>query len=157
MNFTIRHVREDDLKDLLAIRANRERWQKHFDWVKHRRVHFLVAEVDEHVVGFGLLKVATGGRNLPKLSDLFVLPGYRKGGIGKALIREREEIAKKLGYNKIYASVDPMENPQMTAMIKMLGFKAISSPYETSAEFVDAHGNAYTKIYMRIDYVKTLG
>ena len=53
---------------------------------------FLVATVDEHVAGTGMIDLATG-----KIDAIFVHPAYMKRGIGAAMMRHLETLARSHG------------------------------------------------------------
>jgi N-acetylglutamate synthase-like GNAT family acetyltransferase len=57
------------------------------------------AEEDGNIVGVLELRVQAG---IGKIDDIIVAEGKRGKGIGKALIKEAENTAKKLGAHKIY-------------------------------------------------------
>jgi GNAT superfamily N-acetyltransferase len=57
----------------------------------------LVAEHDGEVVGSAMVRMHSGGWG--KLSKLFVLPGHRRLGIGRALMDRAIESARGLGYS----------------------------------------------------------
>ena len=59
----------------------------------------LVAEIAGEIAGYILFtKARAGGEPVLVLAPLAVLPGYRKRGVGGALIREGHRIAAMLGY-----------------------------------------------------------
>ncbi len=63
-----------------------------------------VAEEDGGIVGMAIwfLNFSTWtGRHGIYLEDLFVRPGARQGGIGRALVAELAEIARRAGYRRV--------------------------------------------------------
>ncbi len=68
----------------------------------------LVAEIDREIVGFGLY-FTNYSTFLMKpglyLEDLFVLPEYRRLGIGRALLSSLIQLAKEQGYGRVEWSV----------------------------------------------------
>mgnify|MGYP006365552241 FL=1 len=121
---------------------------------ERKEVYLVIAEQEAHIIGFAILKV--NGNLLPKLSDLYVKDSYRGNGIGSALIKYRENIAKTLGYSEIFVSVDPIENPKMIKLIKRHGYEVISEPYIKKAVFFNSDGTPYDKTYTRMDLKKLL-
>jgi GNAT superfamily N-acetyltransferase len=68
------------------------------------RVHALVAEVDGTVVGMAIWYVTYStwlGRHGVWLEDLFVSPGQRGSGIGKALLSALAGIVRDRGYGRL--------------------------------------------------------
>ncbi|MGQ8871940.1 GNAT family N-acetyltransferase [Paenibacillus sp. TSA_86.1] len=87
---------------------------------------------------------------------MYVKEIYRGQGAGSALIRYREECAKKLGYSEMFVSVDPVENPRMIKLISKYGYYAISEPYTKQAVYYNEDGPSYEKTYIRMDLRKQL-
>ncbi len=66
----------------------------------------LVAKIDGQFCGYVTIKWKSGyqnfvGNNIPEISDLNVLPNCRKKGVGTALIKECERMARNADYSKI--------------------------------------------------------
>ena len=57
---------------------------------------FLVATVDEHVAGTGMIDLTTG-----KIDAIFVHPAYMKRGIGAAMMRHLETLARSQGLREL--------------------------------------------------------
>ncbi|MGE7925791.1 GNAT family N-acetyltransferase [Viridibacillus arvi] len=152
MKHSIRLANENDLTGLCNIRNNKDLFTNYLKQFARKEVYLVIAEQDALILGFAVLKIK--GNLLPKLSDLYVKENYRGNGIGSGLIRYRENIAKNLGYSKIFVSVDPIENPKMIKLIKRLGYEAISEPYLKKANFFNDDGTSYDKTYTRIDLKK---
>ena len=68
MNYSIRVAKEEDIQDLLSVRNNMDLFSKYLKQQNHKEVYFVVAEGDNALLGFGLLKL--NGSSSPKLSDL---------------------------------------------------------------------------------------
>ena len=154
MNYQIRFANDADLKALCTIRNNEQLFTNYLQLQHDEHAYLVVAQVEHELVGFGVLKVT--GPFIPKLSDLYVKPAFRQRGIGQALIAFREQLAAKLGFQEIFVSVDPVENPKMVQLVTALGYKAICEPYKKSAIYYYEDGTTYDKTYMRIDYKKGL-
>jgi len=73
-------------------------------------INGLVAEVDGHVVGFAhyMFRSSTWDKNdFCYLEDLFVDPAIRGKGVGRALIKELENIALAKGSKRLYWTTAP--------------------------------------------------
>src|SRR5262245_5073219 len=158
----IRPAVMSDMEQLCAIRNSQKQFELYFEDCDGERAHFLVAEVNDAVVGFGLVfldTTKTGRRksHLPKLSDLHVVKQYRGQGVGSTLILAREELAKEYGHFEIFVSIDPVGSPDMIRLAEKLGYVPLQAePYWTTATFYDGYGKPYEKRYSRIDFIKYL-
>ena len=73
-------------------------------------INGLVAEVDGHVVGFAhyIFRPSTWDKNdFCYIEDLFVDPAIRGKGVGRALIKELENIALAKGSKRLYWTTAP--------------------------------------------------
>ncbi len=158
----IRQAKAEDMEQLCKARNNEKLFAGYLDECDAEKAYFLVAEIDETIVGFGLvyLDVTKTGKKksyLPKLSDLYVVEGYRRKGVATALIQARETLAKQYGYSQIYVSIDPSESPEMISLAKKLSYMPLQhKPYPVSALYYDSQGQAYEKEYFRLDFKKSL-
>lgn len=159
---TIREAERNDLPQLCEVRATRTLYLGYLDECDGQAAHFLVAELEGRIVGFGLvyLAVTRTGKvksHLPKLSDLYVVDEYRRRGIATALIHARERIAIDAGHSEIYVSIDPIESTEMIALANKLAYLPIQdTPYAVEATYFDAGGRPYAKRYSRLDFFKRL-
>lgn len=158
----IRQATVEDIEKLCKARNNEKLFREYLEDCKGGDAHFLVAEIKEKIVGFGLvyLEVTKGGKkksHLPKLSDLFVIKDYRGKGVGTILIEARELLAKQYGYSQIFVSIDPSESSEMINLAKKLGYVAIQTqPYQVTAIYYTPQGQPYEKTYSRLDFKKSL-
>lgn len=158
----IRQAKTEDMVQLCKARSNEKLFAGYLDECDGEKAHFLVAELNKTIVGFGLVYLAvtkTGKKksHLPKLSDLYVVEGYRRKGVATALIQARETLAKQYGYSQIYVSIDPSESPEMISLAKKLSYLPLQDqPYPVSALYYDSQGQAYEKEYFRLDFKKDL-
>ncbi len=161
-NIKIRKAKIEDMEQLCKARNNEKLFAGYLDECDGEKANFLVAELEETIVGFGLvyLDVTNTGKkksHLPKLSDLYIIKGYRRKGVATALIQARETLAKQYGYSQIYVSIDPSESPEMIALAKKLSYMPLQEkPYPVSALYYDSQGQAYEKNYFRLDFKKDL-
>ncbi len=158
----IRAAERDDLTQLCQVRDTPALYLEYFDECDGRAAHFLLAELNDQIVGFGLLYLAvtnTGKKksHLPKLSDLYVAPSHRRHGVATALIQARERLATQAGYSQLYVSIDPVESTEMIALAGKLEYQAMQdTPYAVDATFYDAEGRPFAKRYFRLDFSKYL-
>lgn len=158
----IRQAKKEDIQQLCDLRNNEQLFRAYLDECDGKRAYFLVAEIADKIVGFGLvyLEVTKNGKkksHLPKLSDLFAGEKHRRKGIATALIQARELLAKNYGYSKIYVSIDPVDSAEMICLAKKLSYIPLQEqPYPVSAIYFDMQGQAYEKRYSRLDFEKNL-
>lgn len=81
-------------------------YESYLDEAKQNLRTILVSKVDGQFCGYVTIKWKSLYRNflnnnIPEISDLNVLPNFRKKGVGTALIKECERIAKNADYTKI--------------------------------------------------------
>lgn len=158
----IRQATMVDMEQLCKVRNNEQLFREYLEECDGERAYFLVGEIEEKIVGFGLvyLDITKRGKkksHLPKLSDLYVAQEYRKKGVGKALVEARELLAKQYGYSEIYVSIDPFESIEMINLAKKLDYEAIQAqPYQVTATYYDKEGQPYEHKYFRLDFRKNL-
>jgi GNAT superfamily N-acetyltransferase len=123
----------------------------------------LVAELDEHLVGFAVLLVESPPdwsdplNTFPIVVDLFVTEAYRNCGVGQALIQQIEAIATAHGKPAVYLSVEPLANPRALAFYTRLGFVQLQDhPYHNTWHFRDSDGQLHTGEEWVIDMRKSL-
>lgn len=154
MTYNLRAASESDLGSLRMIRNHEGVFRQYLAQQQQGEICFIVAEKEGRIAGFGLLKL--GGQGGPKLSDLYVKEAERGQGAGIALIRYIEELARKLGYSRLFVSVDPVENPRMIQLVTRIGYQAVTEPYLKTAVFYKEDGTAYETTYTRVDLQKQL-
>lgn len=158
----IRSAQGADLERLCAARNTPALYRRYLAEADGIRAHFLIAEIDGELAGFGMLylEVAPGGKrksHLPKLSDLHVVPDYRRRGVGTALVLAREALARRAGFGAIHVSIDPIDSAAMLALAGKLSYQPMQEhAYPVCATFHDSDGNAYEKHYTRLDFCKRL-
>ena len=81
-----------------------------------------VAEIDNRVVGYLVCKVVD---TVVWAESLYVLPDYRKRGIGSALYAEAEKLVEKLGGETLYNWVHP-NNDKIIAFLKKQGYNVLN-------------------------------
>ena len=91
------------------------------------RARYWVAECGGEIVGCGGIAAFNGSPGVCELRKLFVLPGYRGKGIGKALTLTGLEYAKSVGYQQCY--LDTLANMTTAiALYQQLGFEHLPQP-----------------------------
>ncbi len=158
----IRAAVKDDLAELCRARNTPELYERYFAECDGERAHFLVAEIDQRIAGFGLVYLGitnTGKKksHLPKMSDLHVVDIYRRQGVATSLVQARESVAKRYGFSAIYVSIDPDESVGMLALVRKRKYEQLQEkPYPVCATFYDTNGHPYKKQYFRLDFSKRL-
>jgi len=85
--------------------ANDRSWRSEawaFKVVWHEQTHDITASVDGTIAGALNLRIAA---SLAHVEALYVLPGHRRAGIGRALLTRCEEIANYYNCHKVSAGV----------------------------------------------------
>jgi GNAT superfamily N-acetyltransferase len=158
----VRAAQRDDLPQLCQVRNSPPLYLAYLDECDGQAAHFLVAELDGQIVGFGVVYLAvtkTGKKksHLPKLSDLYVVGAHRRRGVATALIQARERLAKQAGHSEIFVSIDPVESAEMIALATKLAYQPMqTTPYAVDATYYDMDGSPYAKRYFRLDFAKAL-
>lgn len=159
---TVRAAERHDLPQLCQVRNTAPLYLGYLDECDGQAAHFLVAEQNGQIVGFGVVYLAvtkTGKKksHLPKLSDLYVAGTHRRRGVATALIQARERLAKQAGHSEIFVSIDPVESAEMIALAKKLAYQPMQAkPYSVDATYYDTDGRPYAKRYFRLDFAKRL-
>lgn len=159
---TVRAAERHDLRQLCQVRNTPPLYLEYFDECDGQAAHFLVAELDGCIAGFGVVYLAvtkTGKKksHIPKLSDLYVCRAQRRRGVATALIQARERLAQRAGHSEIFVSIDPVESAEMIALAKKLAYQPMQDkPYPVDATYYDADGQPYAKRYFRLDFAKRL-
>lgn len=151
LDVTIRDARPSDLPGLSAIfysdhpAIHRDRLQD----ADGQHVRYLVAEVGGTVAGFALLVLkrpahwpdAVSVEYLPGLWDLYVAEAWRGQGIGTRIIQHSEKLTACAGHNRLYLSVDPIENKRAYEFYLRLGYAPVHpEPVRDPWSFVDSEG-----------------
>lgn len=90
---------------------------------------YLVASVEERIVGGCGIAAFEGSRTTCELRKLFLLPDSRGLGIGKALVNRCLDYAREKGYQDCY--LDTLSNMQAAiALYEKLGFVHLDQPLE---------------------------
>lgn len=115
MNFTVRKGKESDIAALMILIHELAEFEKApekvantkdqllADWREHQAFDFLVAEMDDQVVGISLYypRYSTWNGRCFYLEDLYVKPEMRGNGIGLALLKATAEEARQAGAGRL--------------------------------------------------------
>lgn len=168
LEVTVRDARPSDLPGLSAIGYS-DHPVIHRDRLRDAdgcNVHYLVAEVGGTAVGFALLVfqippgwLGSGSAEfLPGLWDLYVAEGRRGQGIGARIIRHSEKLTARAGHDRLYLSVDPIENRRAYELYLRLGYAPLHpEPVRDHWSFADSEGNIHQGDEWSLQMVKTLG
>ncbi|HUF57131.1 MAG TPA: GNAT family N-acetyltransferase [Thermohalobaculum sp.] len=111
------------------------------DLIGDRRLGCLVADRDGEAIGYALWSAAYETAFATRgiyVSDLYVRPAQRRGGVGHALMRALARVCRAEGGRYIWWAVSP-ENPTAQRFYDSLG--AISDPVDARA-VIDVHFQA---------------
>lgn len=165
---TIRPAQESDLSALTAIKGAGSE-ALHLDRIRDAEngdFQYLVALDGSERVGFGLLVFrrpahwsdAADSTCLPQIVDLQVREDLRGRGYGSAFMEGLERITAEAGYDELYLSVEPDDNPRAYALYRRLGYEPLQpKPYPKSWHFVDSDGKEHRGKELIIDMVKRVG
>lgn len=108
MAVTVRPVTEPDLTVLRGLQARPELHlvDEHFAAAQRGELLFAVAVEGDERLGTALLDFSPGAV-VPELRNMYVHPGARRRGAGRALMSWLEEQARARGYTAVYLAVDP--------------------------------------------------
>lgn len=133
--FNIRQFRPEDLNTVIWINKTclPENYSPSF-FMHHYYAHpkaFLVAEVNEKIVGYIICRIEFGLSNLKfglakkgHVISIAVLPEYRRRGIGESLMRKAMEAMKEYGATEFYLEVRVSNIPAIN-LYKKLNYKII--------------------------------
>jgi ribosomal protein S18 acetylase RimI-like enzyme len=132
-NVYIRSLEKNDLASIVNIEervtgiGRRDYWEKRIEISEAIRPHWasLVAELDNHVVGFVFGRAAELEFGLPGtvawIEIIGVDPAYRRQGIARALLDRFTSSAEDHGVKTIFTLVNN-DQPEMKDFFNRLGF-----------------------------------
>lgn len=107
---------------------NDPRWSVTADAVRRPLGAFLVAWTGGRPAGCGALRPLPGGREVDaEIKRMFTVPAVRGRGAGRALLASLEEIARELGYQRIFLETG-MAQPEAMALYAAAGWSPVA-PY----------------------------
>lgn len=125
MSLTIESMTTADLEVVARIEENafEQPWSPHSfrtELVKNDLAHYMVARVEEKVVGYGGIWVIF---NEAHLTTLAVAEPYRRSGVGTALLKALMRRSAELGALRISLEVRPSNRAART-LYRKFGFRA---------------------------------
>lgn len=130
--FTIRRFRPEDLNQVMYINqvCLPENYSTYFfiDLYTNFPETFIVAEEDNRIVGYIMCRIESGFSGFGPTKrghviSIAVLPGYRRKGIGEALLKEAlQAMVNYYGVKECYLEVRVSNSPAIN-LYKKVGFK----------------------------------
>jgi len=165
MNIIIRDAQIEDLERLTELKKPIALHRDRIKEADNEHFRYLVLEIGGEIQAFTCLvfKQPTSWPTQehavehPRIVDLFVNEQIRTRGLGSRFMQKIELILKKNGYEKLFLSVDPIDNPKAHKFYKKLGYQDIQSkPFRCRWEFTDSDGNKHEGNEWNIDMFKNL-
>lgn len=166
---TVVEIRKATAADLPALTALRPPEAIHRgrlrDDAASAEYDYYVIVRGEEIVGFGALVFrrptswakAHDERHLPEINDLHVAEAERGKGYGAQAIRLLEQKAVEAGADRLYISVEPINNLRAYALYQRLGYEPLQNePYFHSWAAVDGDGKTERGEAWLVDMVKPL-
>lgn len=132
MTFKIRKLESADIDQVYELgnlkdeftTENGSFWSKEQleSWGKSESDIMLVAESEGKIVGFSLYAQHIPTKKVT-WENMYVLPEYRKLGIGSALIENSLEKLKELGCKYVMCCINSTDQNQFAEYLKKFGFK----------------------------------
>ena len=163
----VRPIREEDLAAVSAA-LSAAPYRSHtddLDWQCTGAITDLIAWQGTAPVGSGFIHwsgprdaaVAELVPGCPEIFRLEVLASHRSKGIGAALVRALEALARARGFDQVGLGVGTA-NHRARALYERLGYRVVSdSAYVDRSEYPDAHGQRCTAEEPCVFMVKDLG
>jgi putative acetyltransferase len=86
------------------------------------RAAFIVARIDGYPVGCGALRPLDA--TTVEVKRMYTRPGYRRLGVGQAILAEMDRLAVELGYTTIKLQTGPRQ-PEAAALYERVGYRRI--------------------------------
>ena len=167
MNVTVRDAIETDIAILTSIKGPASE-VIHSDRLRDAQsssFRYLVMIVEEIVIGFACLVYqrpsywsdANDAQCLPQIVDLQIEEAHQGRGYGSTFLQQLEKMAAQAGSNRLYLSVDPVNNPRAYSLYLRLSYQPIrSEPYRKFWQFTDSRGNLHSGEDWNMDLAKEL-
>lgn len=159
---TIRPARETDLPTIACLRPDEpERARRRLDSQAANRVVYLLALINNLPVGTALFHWRSATR-IPvgaSISDLYVIPQLRGLGIGTALLKTCEALARAADIHEVSLAVNPTDNLRAKRHYERMGYRDPGGqPYlDATYTRVGEDGSAYEYEDWVVDMVKRVG
>lgn len=161
----VRDATLDDIPALAALRSSAALHKGRLRDAQNPTFRYFVMQQGEQVVGFLSLVFrrpaswlnADDTQHLPEINDIYVAEAERGKGYGAAAIHAMERIAAEAGYQQLYISTEPTDNPRAYSLYQRLGYCPIQSePYHHLWAAVDGEGHTDRGEAWLVDMVKSL-
>lgn len=133
----LRRAEEDDLDQIAQVEADSfpQPWRRETfaSLLGRPSVDIVVAESDGRVAGYAVVRSTVGES---ELANLAVCPARRRTGLGRALLREAVDAARKRGATWVFLAVRA-SNESAAKLYQQFGFQEIgaqASYYREPAE-----------------------
>ena len=133
----LRQAEEDDLDQIAQVEADSfaQPWRRETfaSLLGRPSVDIVVAESDGRVAGYAVMRSTVGES---ELANLAVCPARRRAGLGRALLREAVDAARKRGATWVFLAVRA-SNEGAAKLYRQFGFQEIgaqASYYREPAE-----------------------
>jgi ribosomal protein S18 acetylase RimI-like enzyme len=163
----VRDAETSDVPTLTAIKADGSQ-ALHRDRLRDARngyLRYLVVLAGQELIGLACLVFrrpahwsdANDIDHLPQIVDLHIKESQRGQGYGSQFMRIIERIAAEAGFEQLFLSVEPSDNPQAYLLYQRLGYQQEQTePYQTVWEFQDSDGNLHRGEAWVVDMMKSL-
>lgn len=167
LQIIVRDAEPADVPILTAIKADGSE-ALHRDRLRDARdghLRYLVVLADQELIGLACLVFrrpahwsdADDTDHLPQIVDLYIKEARRGQGYGSQFMRIIERTAAEAGYEQLFLSVEPLDNPRACLLYQRLGYQQEQSePYRTIWEFRDSDGHLHRGENRVVDMMKSL-
>ena len=164
---TVRDAETSDVPILTAIKADGSQ-ALHRDRLREARdgyLRYLVLLADRELVGLACLVFqrpahwsdAGDTDHLPQIVDLYIKESRRGQGYGSQFMSIIERTAAEAGFEQLFLSVEPLDNPRAYLLYQRLGYQQEQyEPYRTVWEFRDSDGHLHRGENRVVDMMKSL-
>lgn len=155
----------EDIPALVAVRPSAGLHKGRLLDAQHSTFRYLIMQQEGQLVGFASLVFrrpaswlnADNTQHLPEINDLYIAEAERGKGYGTAAISTMERMAAEAGYQQLYISTEPIDNPRAYSLYQRLGYHPVQSePYHHLWAAVDGEGHTHRGEAWLVDMVKSL-
>ena len=163
----VRDAHLSDVPTLMVIKADGSE-ALHRDRLRDAQdgnLRYLVLLADQELIGFACLVFrrpahwsdANDTAHLPQIVDLHIKESQRGQGYGSQFMGIIERMAAEAGFEQLFLSVEPLDNPRAHKLYQRLGYQQEQSePYRSIWEFRDSDGNFHRGENWVVDMMKSL-
>lgn len=164
MTIKIREAEREDVQMILeiinyeilnstSIYDEKERsYNQQLEWFEQKQKHkmpVLVAEIERKVLGFGSYGVFRPweGYKYCLEHSVYIEHNYRGKGVGKELLKNLIELAKKDGYHTMIGGIDA-SNTSSIAFHEKFGFEEVGTIKEAGFKFNTWHDLKFLQLFL---------